>query len=135
MIALAAIPSDILACLRRHAAVCYPDECVGVILRQHDRYSFMACQNTDPEPAHGFRVGDDDMNALAEMVRSGARLAVIYHSHVDQPATFSERDRFFARAWPDTLHLVFAVTQSGVIAQHAYDATGVCLDEPVMETA
>ena len=136
MITLADIPNDILAAIKEHAVACYPSECCGVLFsRENSPLMFMACRNVEDAPEHGFRVGSADLEVIASLVRDRNRVAVIYHSHVDQPATFSERDKHFAKAWPLTLHLVFAVTKQGVIAQHAYTSLGACVDEPVMESA
>lgn len=135
MISLAALPDEIVAAMRGHVAHKYPYEGCGVVLSGPAGLEHVKCFNAAWRPAHHFSISRRDLIQIGLRLKAGDQIAAIYHSHCDSPAVFSERDHHYAAAWPDALHLVFGVTARGVLAQHAYTAEGICLDEPVMEPA
>lgn len=135
MITLAALPDAVLTAMRAHAAAGFPREVCGVVFERAGQYDAFACRNTHPKAEHRFVVSPADLFSIGQRLHHGEHLAVIYHSHVNTPATFSEMDKQYAAPYQDALHVVFAVTKKGVINQHAYQADGTCVDESVMERA
>ena len=141
-----AISEELLAQLYAHARVAFPAECCGYLVgpRGADRaVAVMACTNAQPGAGHrtpssvgpeasqrtpetGFSIAGRE---LFELVRSldGPRPArVVYHSHTNGRAYFSELDHAFASAdgrpvYP-VQHLVIGVVATGVteIAQFGW---------------
>ncbi len=133
---------DELDAVRRQAMEEYPNECCGVVMvRGHDR-RLVRCRNIQDElhaldPTRhprtartAFNIGKDDHDRIATLQTQGFELAVIYHSHVDVGAYFSETDKRMAMMgqdprdhdplYPDVTHVVMAVTREGVGQVNAF---------------
>jgi proteasome lid subunit RPN8/RPN11 len=115
-----------LAVLRAQALEEYPAESCGVIVRRGDVRRLVRCRNVqnelharDPErhprdARTAYYIDPADLLRLGRMEGDGFSVAVIYHSHVDAGAYFSETDRRNALvggepAYPDAIYLVTAV--------------------------
>jgi adenylyltransferase/sulfurtransferase len=83
----------------------YPNECCGVIMVRGGERSFLRFRNVqddlhrrDPErhprtARTAYHIGKPDLDRMVEHEEQGFRLAVIYHSHPDAGAYFSETDK------------------------------------------
>ncbi len=125
------IQSELLVKIREQAESEYPSECCGLILSSEadpDTLTrLIACKNVqneyhqkDPErfprtSRNGFFL---DPRRLLEIQKENRAkketVRVIYHSHIDAEAYFSEEDKRMAApdgnpAWPDVLYLVISV--------------------------
>jgi proteasome lid subunit RPN8/RPN11 len=126
-----------LAEIRRHAEADYPSECCGVILARAAERALMRCRNLQDElhradpvkhPRDSRTAYYIDPKDLLEIVRreaQGHRVAVIYHSHCDAGAYFSETDKRNALfggepAYPDALYVVVSVVSGRVAAAGAF---------------
>ena len=129
-----------LAVIHRQAEAEYPAECCGVVLiRDGDstlRGAF-PCRNIqdrkhaeDPvrfprEARHAYYMDPQDILAFSRREAQGWRLHVIYHSHVDVGAYFSETDKQNALAgneptYPDVTYVVVAVRQGRAQEANAF---------------
>jgi len=126
------IPDDLRAAIYAHARAAFPAECCGYLVGAAGGDAVdeaIACAN-----AHG--AGDDrafaiegaELLAFARTFRSPRPARVVYHSHTNGRAYFSERDRAVA-ATPDgpaydVQHLVVGVIAAGATeaAQFAWSA-------------
>ena len=136
------LTADELDAVRRQAVEEYPDECCGVVMvRGRDR-RLVRCRNIQDElhaldPARhtrtartAFNIGKDDQDRIATLQTQGFELTVIYHSHVDVGAYFSETDKRMAMMgldpreheplYPDVTHVVMAVTRDRVEHVNAF---------------
>jgi len=113
--------------IRRHAEAEYPRECCGVVLvRAPDERRLLRCTNVqdamharDPvrhprDARTAYYIDPADRLKMVQLEREGFRVAVVYHSHVDTGAYFSETDRQIALvgeepALPDTTYVVVSV--------------------------
>jgi adenylyltransferase/sulfurtransferase len=123
-------PSE-LATIRQHAEAEYPAECCGLLLvrpgSSPDR-KLLPCRNIqdelharDPErfgrtSRTAYYIAHDDLLAISREQSAGWEVAVIYHSHVDAGAYFSETDRRNALVdgqptYPGTIYVVVEVQQ------------------------
>ncbi|HSE91983.1 MAG TPA: Mov34/MPN/PAD-1 family protein [Methylomirabilota bacterium] len=146
---------DELDAIRRQAVEEYPNECCGVVMvRGRDR-QVVRCRNIQDElhaldPVRhprtartAFNIGKDDHDRIASLQAQGFELAVIYHSHVDVGAYFSETDRRMAMMgqdprrhdplYPDVTHVVMAVTRDGVEQVNAFRWNPTTRDFPPVE--
>jgi proteasome lid subunit RPN8/RPN11 len=116
-----------LAEIRRHAEADYPSECCGVILARDAERVLMRCRNVqdlqharDPEryPRTSRTAYLIDSKDLLEIYKKcdvdGYRVAVIYHSHGDADAYFSETDKRNALTndepnYPEAIYVVVSV--------------------------
>jgi proteasome lid subunit RPN8/RPN11 len=132
-----------LATIREQAEAEYPAECCGVVLvRDGDPAAreAMPCRNIqdqkhaeDPvrfprEARHAYYMDPQDILAFNRREGEGWRLHVIYHSHVDVGAYFSETDKRNALAgaepaYPDVTYVVVAVRHG-----KAEEANAFCWD-------
>jgi glutamate-1-semialdehyde 2,1-aminomutase len=135
-----AVTDDELAAIRRQASAEYPNECCGVILVRGSERRLLACRNVQDarhaeDPLAFPRTGRNayymhplDVLAFERLADQGFRLAVIYHSHPDAGAYFSETDRAQAMStgvggepgFPDTVQLVVSVVAGRPEAVAAY---------------
>jgi proteasome lid subunit RPN8/RPN11 len=123
----------------------YPAECCGLILVRDgpatDR-RVVPCRNVqdalharDPDrhprtARTAFRVDDGDLYRALRMEEQGYRVAVIYHSHIDAGAYFSETDKRNALGqsgpllgqplYPGAVHVVLSVVEGKVAAAAAF---------------
>jgi glutamate-1-semialdehyde 2,1-aminomutase len=131
------IAPDELAAIKRQAAAEYPNECCGVILVRGAERRLVACRNvqdamhardplTFPRAARNAYYMDPlDALKLNRMVDEGFAFAVIYHSHPNAGAYFSETDRGQALikgdpAYPGVVYVVLSVVGGVVRAIAAY---------------
>jgi [CysO sulfur-carrier protein]-S-L-cysteine hydrolase len=116
-----------LAEMRRHAEAEYPRECCGVLLvREPAERRLIRCTNVQdalhaqdpvrhPRGARtAYHIDDAELVRILRLEREGFRMTVVYHSHVDTGAYFSETDRRNAlmgdeAAYPDTTYVVVSV--------------------------
>ena len=118
-----------LAAIQKHAEADYPAECCGVILvrggREPDRQLY-ACRNIqdvlhakDPtrfprDSQTAYYIAHEDLLEIGRKETEGYGVHVIYHSHVDVGAYFSETDRRNAMvdgepAYPRATYVVVGV--------------------------
>jgi len=124
------------------AAAEYPAESCGVILARGDERKLMACRNVqnelharDPErhprdARTAYYIDPADLLKIGRLEGEGYTVAVIYHSHVDAGAYFSETDSRNALlggepTYPDATYVVTSVMKGRVDAMAAFrwDAT------------
>ena len=123
------IPSEYLAQIRKQAEKEYPSECCGVILASVEGVwtRVVPCRNAqddyhrlDPKgfprtSRNAYALDPGQLLTLQKENRvSGEVIRVIYHSHPDAPAYFSDEDKLIAApdgvpAWPGTTYLVVSV--------------------------
>jgi glutamate-1-semialdehyde 2,1-aminomutase len=126
-----------LAEIKRHAIREYPNECCGVVLARGDERRLVACRNiqNDKHAADPARFPRDartayfmdpaDLARMNRLEREGFNLGVVYHSHPNAGAYFSETDRQQALmdgepAYPDVVYLVVSVVGTAVEGAAAY---------------
>lgn len=131
------ITAEELAAIKRQAIAEYPNECCGVILVRGRERRHVPCRNvqdqmhtrdpaTFPRTARNAYYMDPlDALRLNRMLDEGFAFAVIYHSHPNAGAYFSETDRAQALirgepAYPGALYLVVSVVGQEVKALAAY---------------
>ena len=120
------ITPEELAALKRQAVAEYPNECCGVILVRGTERKHMPCRNVQdqmhardpvsfPRTARNAYYMDPlDALRLNRLVDEGFTFAVIYHSHPNAGAYFSETDRGQALikgepAYPGAVYVVLSV--------------------------
>lgn len=131
------LPTEIVGELFAHAVECYPEECCGLVLGSPPLGlgRVLRCTNVQDRQ---LRRGESTLDAkrafwideyeLLEASRaaetSGEEILIIYHSHVDAPAYFSQQDLRGALGpqgtplWPHAAQLVIAVHE-GVVSDAA----------------
>jgi proteasome lid subunit RPN8/RPN11 len=97
-----------LAAIRRQAIEEYPSESCGVVLARGVERRLLRCRNIQDElhrldprrhprdSRTAYHVHPDDWKTIDALDRQGFAVAVIYHSHIDAGAYFSETDRRMA---------------------------------------
>src|ERR1043165_8566855 len=120
--AAVSIPDAMLAQIYRYARMAFPVECCGYLRgRGTSADELVACTNLEPvKPERNFAIDGDELIAFARTFRTPRPALVIYHSHTNGRAYFSETDRAQS-ATPDGTgphydcqHLVVGVTATGV---------------------
>lgn len=143
-----------LEAVRRQAVEEYPHESCGVILVGEADRRLLPCRNIqdelharDPErhprdARTAYYIDPPDLLRIGRLEVEGYAVAVIYHSHVDVGAYFSETDRRQALAsgeplYPEAAYLVTSVINRRVEATAAFrwdgarrDFVPVDLDDP-----
>jgi len=120
-----------LAAIQSQAEAEYPRECCGVILVRDgplpDR-RLVRCRNVQdelhakdpvthpPDARTAYSIAPEDLLAIGRTEEKGYAVRVIYHSHIDCGAYFSETDRRNALlgdhpAYPEATYVVAAVNQ------------------------
>ena len=119
------------------AATEYPFESCGVILARDGARRLLACRNVqnelharDPEghprdARTAYYIDPADLLRIGRLEGEGFTVAVIYHSHVDTGAYFSETDRRNALlggepSYPDSTYVVTSVMSGRVDAMAAF---------------
>jgi [CysO sulfur-carrier protein]-S-L-cysteine hydrolase len=119
----------------------YPFESCGVILARGDERRLLRCRNAqnelharDPrrhprDARTAYYIDPKDLLRIGDLEREGFGVAVIYHSHVDAGAYFSETDRRqalvgAAPAYPGAVYVVTSVMAGVVDAMKAYRWNG-----------
>src|SRR5262245_22303697 len=127
-----------LQALRQQAVEGYPDESCGVIGARDEERRLLRCRNVqnqlhslDPErnprtPRTAYHIDPQDLLRIGRLESDGFRVAVIYHSHVDAGAYFSETDRRQALmagepTYPGTIYLVTSVAQGRAETTTAFE--------------
>jgi proteasome lid subunit RPN8/RPN11 len=129
-----------LEAIQRHARADYPAECCGVLLVRPgapgDR-RLLACRNIQDElhardPGRfprtartAYYIAHEDLLEIGRREGDGFEVRVIYHSHVDAGAYFSETDRRNAMldgvpAYPQATYVVVAVADGRVAETRAH---------------
>ena len=126
-----------LDALRRHAVEDYPEESCGVIVARGDERRLLRCRNVqnelhardpqrNPRTARtAYHIDPQDLLRIGRLESEGFGVAVIYHSHVDAGAYFSETDRRQALmgsepTYPGTTYLVTSVVNGRLEATTAF---------------
>jgi len=128
---------DELARIEAQAVAEYPAESCGVILTRGAERRLMACRNIqndlharDPEryprdARTAYYIDPVDLLRIGRLEGEGFSVAVIYHSHIDAGAYFSETDRRNAMmgdepTYPETTYIVTSVVDRRVDAMAAF---------------
>jgi proteasome lid subunit RPN8/RPN11 len=123
--------------IRTQAAEEYPFESCGVILTRGGERRLLRCRNAqnelharDPvryprDARTAYYIDPKDLLRIGDLERRGFEVAVIYHSHVDAGAYFSETDRRQAvvggePAYPGAVYVVTSVIGGKVDAAAAF---------------
>jgi proteasome lid subunit RPN8/RPN11 len=126
-----------LETIRAQAVQEYPFESCGVVLRRGDERRLLRCRNTQNElhardPARhprdartAYYIDPKDLLRIGDLEHQGFGVAVIYHSHIDAGAYFSETDRRQALvagepAYPGAVYVVTSVVRGAVDAVAAF---------------
>src|ERR671936_912455 len=134
---MALITPEELAAIERQAVAEYPNECCGVILTRGAERRIIACRNVQDQmhardpvtfprtSLNAYYMDPLDALKLNRMVDEGFAFAVIYHSHPNAGAYFSETDRGQALikgepAYPGAVYVVVSVVGRAVKALAAY---------------
>jgi [CysO sulfur-carrier protein]-S-L-cysteine hydrolase len=128
--------------IRSQAVEEYPFESCGVILARGAERRLLRCRNAQNE-LHGrdpqryprdaktaYYIDPKDLLRIGDLERQGFGVAVIYHSHVDAGAYFSETDRRQALvggepAYPSAVYVVTSVLSGRVDAMAGFKWNGV----------
>jgi [CysO sulfur-carrier protein]-S-L-cysteine hydrolase len=115
----------------------YPFESCGVILTRGSERRLLRCRNAqnelharDPvryprDARTAYYIDPKDLLRIGDLERQGFDVAVIYHSHVDAGAYFSETDRRQAvvggePAYPGAVYVVTSVVRGAIDAVAAF---------------
>lgn len=139
-----------LESIRAQAAEEYPFESCGVVLSRGGERRLLRCRNAqnelharDPQrhprdARTAYYIDPKDLLRIGDLERQGFAVAVIYHSHVDTGAYFSETDRRQALvggepAYPSAVYVVTSVIGGAVDAVAAFRWDGARRDFVAME--
>lgn len=122
------LSGDLLREVARHAMACFPAECCGWLT--DDR--IVRCTNAQATGVHptapdrgadtGFVIAGAELLAFARSFDGPSPARVVYHSHTNGRAYFSEVDRDVARgAGYPVQHLVVGVTAAGPTEAALFD--------------
>ena len=104
---LPTIPAGVLAEIYKHAQETYPEECCGFLIgpahnpsiaearrceNQQNRYHQLDPEHFPRTAREAYYLGGKDLRFLAESLNSSQPVKIIYHSHPDVGAYFSEED-------------------------------------------
>ncbi len=136
-----AIPDDVRAAMYAHALATFPAECCGYLTGPagEDRVdTAVACRNAQLDGGHpiapergadtGFVIAGAELLGFARSFDSAKPARVVYHSHTNGRAYFSDVDRTMAAGpvYP-VQHVVIGVLEGVIteVAQFAWSATVV----------
>ena len=134
------LTAEELAALHRHARAHYPAECCGVVLVRSGpapERRVLACRNIQDElhqrdPVRfprtartAYYIAHEDLLQIGRLEGEAFEVRVIYHSHVDADAYFSETDRRNALvdgvpAYPQATYVVVSVRGGDVAETRAH---------------
>ena len=130
-----AIPDSVLAAICAHALASYPAECCGYLRGPRDGDAVdtaVPCHNAQDSGEHptapergadtGFVISGAELFAFARSFDGPAPARIVYHSHTNGRAYFSDVDRAMAaRSYP-VQHLVIGLDAARVteVAQFAW---------------
>jgi proteasome lid subunit RPN8/RPN11 len=143
-----------LAAIQAHARDAYPAECCGVLLVRPGRPEerrLLRCRNIqdelharDPErfprtSRTAYYIAHEDLLEIGRRESDGFEVRVIYHSHVDADAYFSETDRRNALVdgapvYPRTTYVVVSVRDGAPVDARAHrwsEAHGTFVEVPL----
>ena len=123
--------------IQAHAVAEYPAESCGVLLTRAGERRLMPCRNIqnelharDPEryprdARTAYYIDPADLLRIGRLEGEGFAVTVIYHSHIDAGAYFSETDRRNAMlgdepSYPQTTYVVTSVLGGKVDAMAAF---------------
>jgi proteasome lid subunit RPN8/RPN11 len=126
-----------LESVRAQAVQEYPFESCGVIMSRGGERRLLRCRNAqnelharDPQryprdARTAYYIDPKDLLRIGDLERQGFGVAVIYHSHIDAGAYFSETDRRQALvggepAYPGAVYVVTSVVGGAVDALAAF---------------
>jgi len=122
------VTPELLREVGRHARECWPDECCGYLTDD----AIVRCTNAQAEGLHptapergadtGFVIAGAELFEFARSFDGPSPARIVYHSHTNGRAYFSEVDREAALAagYP-VRHLVIGVTATGVTEGALFD--------------
>jgi adenylyltransferase/sulfurtransferase len=96
------LSQEMLQCIYRHACRTYPDECCGFLFADGSIHEGSNIQNElhqhNPQvyqrtAANGYTLSVADTVALNKSLRSPNPVTIVYHSHPDVGAYFSDEDQ------------------------------------------
>ena len=107
-----AISAPLLEQIYAHAREAFPAECCGYVRGEE----IVRCRNAEPNTERGFAIDGRELFDFAQSFESDRPARVIYHSHPNGRAYFSDTDRKMATdaAYP-VQHLVVGVTSERVV--------------------
>ncbi len=128
---------DEVARIQAHAVAEYPAESCGVLVTRGAERQLLACRNVqnalharDPQryprdARTAYYIDPADLLRIGRLEGEGFTVSVIYHSHVDAGAYFSETDRRNAMlgtepSYPQTTYVVTSVVDGRVDAMAAF---------------
>ena len=141
MISRIKIPADMLEQIEAHAREAYPSECCGMIfgpkegttlsrvrpcVNAQDKYHALDPETFPRQSDTAYFIEPRELLAIdRELTDRGERIAVIYHSHPDHDAYFSEEDVRRAVSegtpiYPGTAYLVISVKGRQVVARKTF---------------
>jgi proteasome lid subunit RPN8/RPN11 len=143
------VTAEELEVIRAQAAEEYPFEACGVIVSRGAERRLLRCRNAqnelharDPQryprdARTAYYIDPKDLLRIGDFERQGFGVAVIYHSHVDAGAYFSETDRRQALvggepAYPGAVYVVTSVVAGRVDATRAFRWDGATFTEIAM---
>ncbi len=106
------ISAPLLDEIYAHARAAFPSECCGYVTDD----AVVRCQNAEPNaPERGFAIDGRELFDFARSFESERPARIVYHSHPNGRAYFSDTDRAMAitAAYP-VQHLVVGVMADGV---------------------
>jgi proteasome lid subunit RPN8/RPN11 len=126
-----------IARIRAQAVAEYPAESCGVVLARDGERRLLACRNVqnelharDPEryprdARTAYYIDPADLLRIGRLEGEGFAVSVIYHSHIDAGAYFSETDRRNAMlgdepSYPQATYVVTSVLEGRVDAMAAF---------------
>jgi [CysO sulfur-carrier protein]-S-L-cysteine hydrolase len=127
--------------IRSQAVEEYPFEACGVILARGGERRLLRCRNAqnelharDPQrhprdARTAYYIDPKDLLRIGDLERDGFGVAVIYHSHIDAGAYFSETDRRQALvggepAYPQAVYVVASVVAGALDEMKAFQWNG-----------
>ena len=131
------VTAEELETIREHGAREHPRESCGVILTRGSERRLTACRNVqdelharDPQrhprdARTAYYIDPTDLLRIGRLEAEGFTVAVIYHSHVDAGAYFSETDKHNALiadepAYPGVIYIVTSVVAGRAEATAAF---------------
>jgi proteasome lid subunit RPN8/RPN11 len=139
-----------LETIRAQAVEEYPFESCGVVVRRGDERRLLRCRNAQnelhardcarhPRDARtAYYIDPKDLLRIGDLEHQGFGVAVIYHSHIDAGAYFSETDRRQALmggepAYAGAVYVVTSVVGGAADAVAAFRWDGTRRDFVAME--
>ena len=130
------LPAAVLAEIYLHAQQGYPEEVCGFILGRGDEAEVHRCDNRqndlhreDPvtfsrDARTAYNLGPKDLLLLDKSFRSSRPVTILYHSHCDVGAYFSEEDKRAATPFGEPLYpidyLVIDAQQNGIVGSKLF---------------